>query len=291
MGKYALTEYPRALRSFVENRVLQRPFSITLELTRRCNARCDYCNHWQEQRQAEQEVRDYARVIEALRPFHVVVCGGEPFMRRDAIEIFRTVKSAPGPWRYVMIITNGWFLNERKARETMEARVDQVSISLNWPDERQDEDRKLPGLFQRIATIVPWMTSRGAKVELNCILMKDNIEELVPIAHLARRWGATVMYTLYSELQADNHSHLFPPEQVVRLEAALAELGRLKRATGVVSNSQWYFDKIPSYLRGEVIPGCTAGKKTVHISPGGMVRACCYLPLVSHFSKYDARSA
>src|SRR4051794_19980585 len=96
------------------NRLRQDPLNITLELTRRCNARCDYCNHWQEQRQAEQELAEFVGIVARFRPFSVTICGGEPFLRRDALEIIAAVKHAPG-WRYVSIITNGWFLTDEKA--------------------------------------------------------------------------------------------------------------------------------------------------------------------------------
>lgn len=291
MSKYQARDYLSALRSYTDNRISQRLFSITLELTRRCNARCDYCNHWKEQRSTELEVADFALVIEHFQPFHVVICGGEPFQRRDVLEICRTIKSAPGPWRYVMMITNGWFLSDDKIAGLQEARVDQINVSLNWPDARQDQDRKLPGLFQRIERAVARMSARGMKVVLSCILMNDNLDELVPIAHLAQRWGVTVMYTLYSELQADNRAHLFPQDRRARLQEVLQELLRLKRRHGSVSNSEWYFEHIPRYVEGETLTGCRAGTDTVHISPEGMVRACCYLPKVGHFSEYDPRAA
>ena len=39
-----------------------------------------------------------------------------------------------------------------------------------------------------------------------------------------------------------------------------------------------------------MIDGCTAGKKTLHISPGGMVRPCAELAPVSHYTEYDHRA-
>jgi MoaA/NifB/PqqE/SkfB family radical SAM enzyme len=44
-------------------------------------------------------------------------------------------------------------------------------------------------------------------------------------------------------------------------------------------------------VQGNVIPGCTAGKKTLHISPGGMVRPCAELPMVAHYTEYDPAEA
>src|SRR5260370_4594368 len=98
----------RGLAALVENRLKDQPLNITLELTRRCNARCDYCNHWKEQRQTEQELDDFRRILQRFRPFSVTICGGEPFMRKDALEIISAVVDEPG-WRYTSIITNGWF--------------------------------------------------------------------------------------------------------------------------------------------------------------------------------------
>ncbi|MGZ3406820.1 MAG: hypothetical protein ACXVAN_10290, partial [Polyangia bacterium] len=51
-----------------------------------------------------------------------------------------------------------------------------------------------------------------------------------------------------------------------------------------------YFDMIPTYVSGTIIDGCTAGKKTLHISPGGMVRPCAELAPVAHYTEYDHRA-
>jgi MoaA/NifB/PqqE/SkfB family radical SAM enzyme len=211
-------------------------------------------------------------------------------MRRDALDIIRAVKQSPG-WRYVAIITNGWFLTDERCRKLLDTGIDQINISLNWPDERQDDDRKIKGLFDRISHVVPMLTKQGANVQMNSILMNDNLDEVVPIARLACSWGASVMYTLYSELPASNHDHLFPPERIGRLEAVLRELSQLRQTQRNIANVQWYFDMIPRYVRGETVHGCTAGKQTIHVSPHGMVRPCAELDPVSHFSEYDPVAA
>src|SRR5207253_66641 len=89
--------------------------------------------------------------------------------------------------------------------------------------------------------------------------------------------------TLYSELPGENHQHLFPKERWPRLREVVAELQQQRN----VLNAGWYFEKIPSYVEGEKIGGCKAGKDTLHISPGGMVRTCAVLPAVAHYTQYD----
>ncbi len=134
------------------------------------------------------------------------------------------------------------------------------------------------------------MVARGGNVQMNSIIMNDNLDDVVPIAHLANSWGASVMYTLYSELPADNTGHLFPVERQARLFEVVDELSQVKKTVGNIGNTQWYFDMIPTYIKGTQIHGCTAGKKTLHVSPGGMVRPCAELPMVAHYSEYDHRA-
>jgi len=291
VSNFAWSEKFNAIKSIVQNRLADNPLNITVELTRRCNAKCDYCNHWKEQKQTEHEVADFVAIIKRFNPFSVTICGGEPFMRRDAMDVIKAVIDAPG-WRYTSIITNGWFLSEDRSQKLIDTGISQINVSLNYPDARQDGDRKLPGLYKKISHIVPWMAAKGANVQLNTIIMNDNLDDIVPIAELAAKWGASVMYTLYSELPADNHGHLFPIERQVRLFEVINELRAMKRRMPtVVANTSWYFDMIPTYVKGTVIDGCTAGKKTLHVSPGGMVRACAELPMMAHYSEYDHRAA
>src|SRR5215471_2577058 len=123
----------RGLAKFIAVRAHARPYSITLELTRRCNARCDYCDHWREPRRNELDTAGFVDVVRHFDPLSVTLCGGEPFMRSDVIDIAARVKALPG-WRYLSIITNGWFLGEDRAQALLATGIDQVNVSLNWPD-------------------------------------------------------------------------------------------------------------------------------------------------------------
>jgi MoaA/NifB/PqqE/SkfB family radical SAM enzyme len=276
------------LGKYFHSRLDGRPSGVTLELTRRCNAKCDYCNHWREPRRKELDADGFIDVVKRFDPLAVTVCGGEPMIRRDCLEITRRIKALPG-WRYLLMITNGWFLDEERARALLDTGIDQINLSLNYPDARQDDDRKLHGLFARIAHIVPWLTARGAKVELNTVLMRDNLDCALDIVALAESWGAGVLFTLYSELPAGNKQHLFPPELRPRVRALCAELLRIRATRGIVANEEWYLEHVPRYVEGERIGGCAAGKRTIHITPDGMVRVCAELPPIRYYKEFSTR--
>jgi hypothetical protein len=117
--------------------------------------------------------------------------------------------------------------------------------------------------------------------------MNENLDEADAIAALAESWGAKVTFTLYSELPADNRAHLIPVARIDRLREVLDALSRRRN----VVNTRWYFERLPSYVAGTPVAGCVAGKETLHVSPGGMVRPCAELPAIAPFRDYVPRDA
>ena len=125
-----LTERFQAAGQYVHNRLTGRPTSLTLEITKRCNATCDFCPYWEADE--VDEVKDFTPAIRYFQPLHVSITGGEPFLRKDLLDIVRQVKSVPG-FRYIGLYTNGWLLNEKRVEELTAAGVNQIQISLQWP--------------------------------------------------------------------------------------------------------------------------------------------------------------
>ena len=68
----------------------------------------------------------------------------------------------------------------------------------------------------------------------------------------------------------------------------VAELLAFKRRRrGVITNSDYYLEQIPRYLRGEMNEPCRSGRDTIHISPTGHVRRCPDFPTDSHWTEYS----
>src|SRR5215470_13159729 len=131
----------RAAGQYVHNRVTGRPTSLTLEITKRCNATCDFCPYWEADE--VDEWKDFTPVIRHFQPLHVSITGGEPLLRKDFLDIVRSVKAVPG-YRYIATYSNGWLLTEKLINEMTEAGINEIRVSLNYPDERQDSERGIP---------------------------------------------------------------------------------------------------------------------------------------------------
>src|SRR3954470_1715024 len=103
---------------YFQNRLAGRPTAVTIEITKRCNATCDFCPYWEADE--VEEVKDFTPVIRYFQPLQVSITGGEPFLRKDLLDIVRQVKGVPG-FRYIGLYTNGWLLTEEHIAELTEA--------------------------------------------------------------------------------------------------------------------------------------------------------------------------
>jgi MoaA/NifB/PqqE/SkfB family radical SAM enzyme len=287
MLRLAPLERAVAVWRYAATRARRRVVSLTLEVTRRCNARCDFCDHWREPRR--DEPADFAEAVRALDPLVVVFCGGEPLLRRDLVELVARVAAVPG-WRYHVLITNGWLLEPELALRLHAAGLHQLDVSLNWPDGRQSEERGLRGLHARIARVVPAIAAgSGVDVHLNTMMMRSNLGELVPIARRAAEWGAKVGFTLYSEYCNGNSEHQFRRQDRTRLAAVVEELLAMKRELRHITSSEHYLSKCVDFVGGERIAGCPAGRMMAHVSPQGMVKPCADLAPIAHYTSFDPR--
>src|SRR5215831_615180 len=99
---------------YFHNRLSGRPTSLTLEITKRCNATCDFCPYWEADE--VDEVKDFTPVVDFFRPLQVSITGGEPLLRKDVIDIVKQVKSVEG-FRYIGFFFNDSVLTEKLVEE------------------------------------------------------------------------------------------------------------------------------------------------------------------------------
>src|ERR1700741_5689608 len=108
----------RGIGKFLDVQLHRRPLTVSLEVTKRCNARCDFCDYWKISER--DEMTDFTEVVRRFDPLVVVFTGGEPMLRRDLVPIVKAIKEIPG-FRYLTLLTHGGFLNEKKILDLRDA--------------------------------------------------------------------------------------------------------------------------------------------------------------------------
>jgi len=253
-------------------------------VTKRCNAKCDFCSYWEEK--GPPEMGDYTDVVKAFRPVVLSLSGGEPLIRRNLHEIIKKLR----PYcHYVALVTNGTLLTEERAKELFDAGVNQLSVSLDFTDETHDKMRGVPGLFKKITKIVPDLAAKGYNVAFNTVIMDTNIDHIIPLAKKAFDWGVGVSFSTYCNLKNDNHLHTMKDENFIRLDEIVKELKRLKRVQKNIKNSDYYLDRIPQFVRNGGIPNCKAGERWVQVTPDGYLQPCSELDRFAHYSEYSQK--
>lgn len=268
------------------------PVLVHFEVTLRCNARCSFCDYWKTDPSARaQELTSYADAARFFNPMLVTFTGGEPLLRRDLETLVGAVASAVR-LKYIIVLTHGGMLTIERARSLWDAGVNQFNISLDYLDERHDQARGIPGLTQRILSTVQGMRATGIdSIRFNTVIKRDNLDQIMPIIRLATELGCGVNLSVYTDAKNGNRNYLLEDESHQRLDALVTELLAFKRARrGVITNSDYYLEQLPRYVRGEMTESCRSGIRTVHLNPGGHVKRCPDFPTDFHwrdFRRYE----
>ncbi len=258
----------------------------------RCNARCGFCDYWKTEPAARNdELTSYADAARFFNPMLVTFTGGEPTLRQDLEDLIAAVDRAI-TLKYITLITHGAMLTIERALSLWTAGVNQFNISLDYLDERHDQARGIPGLSRKILAVVPRMRQRGIdNIRFNTVIRNDNLDQIMPLVRRAAELDAGVNLSVYTAAKNGNTQHVIDTSDYGALDALVAELLAYKRRRrGVITNSDYYLEQIPRYVRGEMREPCRSGIRTVHITPTGHVKRCPDYPTDFHwrdFRRYE----
>jgi MoaA/NifB/PqqE/SkfB family radical SAM enzyme len=264
------------------------PVLVHFEVTLRCNARCSFCDYWKTDASARaQEIDSYADAARFFNPMLVTFTGGEPLLRRDLETLVSAVDRAIR-LKYIIVLTHGGMLSVDRARSLWDAGVNQFNISLDYLDGRHDDARGIPGLTQRILAAVQGMRASGIDgIRFNTVVKRDNLDQIMPIVRMAVELGCGVNLSVYTDAKNGNRDYLLDDESLRQVDALVVELLAFKsRRRGVITNSDYYLEQLPRYVRGEMKEACRSGIRTVHLNPGGHVKRCPDFPTDFHWKDF-----
>ncbi|HNV75806.1 MAG: radical SAM protein [Gemmatimonadetes bacterium] len=288
-SKYKPYHIPMFLAKYAWLVARRRPVLVHFEVTMRCNARCGFCDYWKTPADArETELKSFADAARYFNPMLVTFTGGEPLLRRDLEDLVSTVRDAI-KLNYIMLITHGGMLSVERARSLWEAGVDQFNISLDYLDGRHDTARGIPGLTEKIFSTVAGMRAAGMHgIRFNAVIKNDNLDQLLPLVHRAAEVGAGVNFSVYTDFKNGNPDFLLQNGFARQAAEVIDELLAYKRKRrGIITNSDYYLEQIPRYLRGELREPCQSGIRTIHVDPTGQVKRCPDFPTDFHWTEFE----
>jgi MoaA/NifB/PqqE/SkfB family radical SAM enzyme len=271
MGAVPWSDAGRAVASYV----LKRPWCLSFELTHNCNARCHHCHRGEAVVERPATAQRLLDVCRELRPLVAIMSGGEPLLRPDLLEIVRTLKAGCAPLR-VFLNTNAALLTLPRFADLVDAGVDEVLVSLDYPDARHDTFRAIPGLFEHIRSVLAGLPPRERqRVVLTTVLHADNFREALPIARLALAWGVNVNFSAYTPLRTNDQGLMIAGEDVPAFRETVEHLVAFKNEHGNVLTSDWVLRGMVRFFEGGGRLGrCRAGERMAVVNPDGTLSPC-----------------
>ena len=285
---------------------IAKPTSAILILTYRCNARCVHCYSYDVPRMREMTTDEWRRTLDELRdwlgPVFLSFTGGEALLRKDAIDIAAHAADL-GFW--VEFLSNGWVLDEEKAKRLVDSGIKRMKISLDGTkNQTHDAVRGVKGFYERSSRALEYMAEQmrasgrdDLQIYAKTAIMSINIGDLAGVVRYAKKLGIygvelqALEPIYYSDQQDDPNWYKNNPlwiDDGDTVSRALGELKQLKAQGYPIINSMENLDMIEAYFHdpdaekdrvhshdyGKKQPQCRDWAKGLQIDPAGDMRMC-----------------
>lgn len=144
-----------------------------------CNFRCVHCSvkRFQDKNEARQftiaDVKDLFRQADELGLARVTITGGEPLVFKDLDELVAAIN--PQKF-YINCDTNGWLLDEKRAKHLKSIGVDRAQVSLDsFNAKEHDEFRRTPGAYERAMKTVDVAREAGLDIFMQTVVWKQRL--------------------------------------------------------------------------------------------------------------------
>ena len=262
------------LNRWFRNYFFKGPICVSFEITYKCNARCKHCHLGGPVDEERASAQIYGEICRQVKPVVAQLSGGEPLLRRDLEQILKAIR-IPNRAPYIIVTTNGVLLTKKKYFQLLEGGVNRFSISLDYPDERHDNFRQIPGLFKHIEKLIESLDSENHKaINIACVLQSDNFREMVRLVELAKKWNVTISFSAYTPLRTGNKNYMLSKRELEEFKEIIKQVLDLRKRNNTIYTSEYSFRNMVTYFENGFRSDCRAGEKFLIVNPDGTLSPC-----------------
>ena len=268
------------------------PINYTVSLLYGCNSRCKTCNIYK--KNAKQlSIEEYDKIFRNIgkSPYWITFSGGEPFLRKDIVEIVNTIYDRSKP-KIINIPTNGILTKkivsdvQKIARHCRKSSII-INVSIDGIGYQHDDIRNVEGCFEKVTNTFENLKNlkmKNLSVGIHTVVSNFNVNDFARISSMLMAMEPDSYITEIAEQRVElgtMKSNITP--SLLKYKSAIDFLiHRIKQSkyTGMQRITQSfrieYYQLVKSILRDEkqVIP-CYSGFASVQISPDGNIWPCC----------------
>ena len=264
----------------------QMPNYSIIYIDGRCNMLCGFCIHaaMDARKTPIMSAEKWGLIFKRAKSLmHLTVTGGEPFIRKDFVEIIDNIIKSSGVPR-VSINSNGFYKDRMKnfIPQLIDKHKDTeftLSISIDGPEEIHDKVRAFKGAYKKALETIDVIKSYREKpnffLKLASVLTKDNKSYMENFLNETSTWPI------------DFHELILvrdvPVKEQLEVKKEYEKLSKIqhKRTSSLWKKSfngklfkKLYLETIKRIDSDKVHSPCTAGGRLVEIFPDGVVRGC-----------------
>lgn len=260
------------------------PLSGTIDLTWSCNLNCIHCYRENPSAPADcgnAEIRTekWKQIIDEITAagcLHLLITGGEPFLRKDFPEIYQ---HAIQNGLLVTVFSNATCVTDDILELFIDLPPQAVEVSLYGATaDTYERITRVKGSHAKCMQGIERLLENGIRVSLKTILMSVNLHEFTEIEDIARRYGVKFRFdaAIFPRLDGD----LSPIDYRVGPETAVQmEMADDKRCASWVS----YYQRTRDMQYKDALYLCGAGLASFYINPSAKLYPC----LMTREPEYD----
>lgn len=279
--------YALSIRSKVR---LDSPTIVGLDITSMCNLRCKHCfigERYMDNELSTEEIKNLLTQVKNMGTYQIYIMGGEPFCRRDLLEIVRYIKYLN---MTISINTNALMISKEDCDELaslLDPDTDWLQISLDGACAETNDYIRNSRVFHKVIEKIKMMTTSGITTRVNTVVTRSNIGELHEIYRLCYELGVKrINFNPLYPYKGDNYKLQVPSndeyieafEKVLEVHEALEQPLYIQQDPICIPFSVDLFrDFFTKNLDKSPVTNCRAGLYSFELDPVGNVFPCTFM--------------
>ena len=249
---------------------IQVPPVMIFSITNKCNLKCKGCYNMTLRPQIESElntgeVTDILKQAREVGMSFIVVAGGEPFVRKDFLEITKSY-----PEMIFLVFTNSLLMDEVIIDEIKKQRNVIPVLSIEGHI-KQTDNRRGAGVFDSVRTVIEDLKRESIFFGISFTMTRKNFNSVTDEAfvhELVEQGSKLFFYLEYTAIASGTEDWTLQKEQRDKIPGIMAE----------------YRKKFPSLFIGipaeeEAFGGClSSGRGFIHVNAEGGLEPCPFAP-------------
>jgi len=240
------------------------------------------CNLWQSGAESKEltveQIGEIADILKSLGIVGISLSGGEPFVRKDLIEIVRVFTDRGF---VVGLLTNGILSTETQIKELAQAGLREVSISLHSLNPKKQayiynsNEDVLKKIIKSLCLFSEILPKNGRLLLINSMVSHLNINELLKLMRFSEKMGYYISFIPFEPKRTRENGFRMIDSDYNLVDKVYGELIGLKKKRNYIFNSTAFLEQSREYLKtGKSYWQCDAGRLYFSINPEGNISIC-----------------